>query len=233
MFCAHCGKEIERNSKFCKHCGKAVTSAPTIAISKSQLNKIFAAIGAAIVVGAIAYIAIHLMYGSSTDDKISSKETQSSTKSPPASNQAVLEHSPKSQADEYVEYLKAVDPTVKRVKSITDSVNSLMEAYAQSTMTGDDAAKRLRTYFEESYKLDSYLQKMSVPNWLSTTHGHLTSACSSFTRAISTLQFAIEGQNMKTLNNYQSEIKYATSEMNKYNTDLKGYNATLKMEKAK
>lgn len=233
MFCAHCGGEIERVSKFCKHCGISVASPPTVTISKSTLSKILAAIGAAIVVGLIAYIAFHLMYDSSTYDKKLSVEAGPSTQSTTSSNPPATDQEPRSRVEEYDEYLKAVNPSVERIKAINDSVNSVMAAYANSSMTAETAALKLKTYFDESYKLDKHLQNVTVPNWLATTHAHLTSATSSYTMAISTLQFAIESQNLKTLNNYQESMKYATGEMKKYGNDLKGYNATLKTEKTK
>ena len=46
MFCIHCGKEIENDSKFCCYCGKAVQSVVEINQEKNSVkNKIFAFVG--------------------------------------------------------------------------------------------------------------------------------------------------------------------------------------------
>ena len=46
MFCIHCGKEIENNSKFCCYCGEAVQSVVEVNKEKSSVkNKIFAFVG--------------------------------------------------------------------------------------------------------------------------------------------------------------------------------------------
>ena len=46
MFCVHCGKEIENDSKFCCYCGEAVQSVVEVKQEKSSVkNKIFAFIG--------------------------------------------------------------------------------------------------------------------------------------------------------------------------------------------